>query len=71
MIRCINIEIALQNAARSIDNTNGSQPADNVTAHALVSIANSLAAIAQTYYESSVKYTVGDQHLESSGTYIG
>lgn len=68
MIRAINIEMALQNAARSIDKTNGSHPADTVCADALVSIANSLAAIAQTYYESSVRYTANTEHLEQSGT---
>lgn len=47
----VNIEQAIENAANSIDRTSGTHPTEEIKVYALVSIANSLAAIAAMMYE--------------------
>lgn len=61
----INVDECLNNAARSVDALDGEHPIEEVKARSLVSIANSLLAIAVMMHKSVYGYRLYDDTVAS------
>lgn len=61
----INIDMCIENAAKSVDATNGTHPADEIKARALTSIAHSLLAIAAMMHKSMFGYHLNGDTVAS------
>ena len=61
----VNIEQAIENAANSIDRTSGTHPTEEIEVRSLVSIANSLLAIAAMMHKSMFGYHLNGDTVAS------